>query len=114
MIFEKGKAIFESIVSEYKRYIELGVYKDGDRLPSVRSLASDLGINPNTVQKAYSILEDEGYISTLEKKGVYVTFKNNVKNDELIKRICEEVKKLKENGMKLEEVVNVIEGVYHD
>ena len=114
MVFEKGKAIFESIVSEYKRYIELGVYKDGDRLPSVRSLASDLGINPNTVQKAYSILEDEGYISTLEKKGVYVTFKDNDKSEELLNRIKEEVKSLKENGMKKEELLNVIEGVYHD
>ena len=68
----QGKeSIFEQIKKQILRFIELGVLKPNDKLPSVRSLASDLGINPNTVARAYAELEKEGIIYTLNKKGVF-------------------------------------------
>lgn len=59
----------------YKKVVELilkGVLNEQDKLPSVRSLATDLGVNPNTVAKAYSLLERDGIIYSLAGRGSFV------------------------------------------
>lgn len=66
--------VYQNIVEEYKRLIGFGAMKYGERLPSVRALALELGVNPNTVERAYSALEEQGYIRILPKKGAYVDF----------------------------------------
>ena len=69
----QGKgSIYEQIEHQLIRYIELGVLKPNDKLPSVRQFALELGVNPNTVMKAYQELEEHGYIYTLSKKGAFV------------------------------------------
>ena len=69
----QGKeSIYEQIRSQIEKFIVMGILKPDDKLPSVRTLAQDLGINPNTVMKAYQELEKNGYIYTLNKKGVFV------------------------------------------
>ena len=75
-IILNGKGmVFQQIVDYYKRYITLGIIKEDEKLPSCRNLASELGINPNTVERAYKILEQEGYIKNIAKKGkVFVIF----------------------------------------
>ena len=50
------RSVYLEIAEEYKRFIRLGVLSDGDKLPSVRALAVELGINPNTVERAYTCL----------------------------------------------------------
>lgn len=65
--------IYEQIQAQILRFIEAGVLRPGDRLPSVRQLAQDNGINPNTVARAYADLESSGYVYNLPKKGVYVS-----------------------------------------
>ena len=73
LISLQGKeSIYEQIRSQIEKFIMNGILKPDDKLPSVRSLAEDLGINPNTVMKAYQELEKNGYIYTLNKKGVFV------------------------------------------
>lgn len=114
MIFSSKKPIFETIREEYKHYIEIGVYKEGDRLPSVRTLASDLGVNPNTVQKAYSLLEEEGFIETLEKKGVYVKYHNESQNGAKIVEAKRLVKVIKQSGVTYSKLLEIIEGEYND
>ena len=64
--------IYEQIQTQILRFIEAGVLKPGDRLPSVRQLATENGINPNTVARAYAQLEAAGYVYNLPKKGVYI------------------------------------------
>ena len=66
--------VYLEIASKLERYILGGLYATGDKLPSVRALASELGVNPNTVSKAYSVLEEKQLIHTLSKKGAYVTY----------------------------------------
>jgi GntR family transcriptional regulator len=66
--------VYIEVANRYKEYIELGIIKKGEKLPSVRTAACELGINPNTVAKAYSLLEEEGYLCSLPKKGVYVIY----------------------------------------
>ena len=59
----------------YRRVIELimkGILQEQDKLPSVRSLATDLGVNPNTVAKAYTLLERDGIIYSLAGRGSFV------------------------------------------
>ena len=66
------KTIYEQIRDQIINFIALGVMKPHEKIPSVRSLALDLGINPNTVFKAYQELEREGYIYMMPKKGAFV------------------------------------------
>ena len=66
--------VYEGIVHELKRSIELGVLARGERLPSVRMYAVERKVNPNTVAKAYAELEAEGYLRILPKKGAYVCY----------------------------------------
>lgn len=71
-------AIYIQIKKQIIQFIALGIFKSDDKLPSVRNLASDLGINPNTVAKAYEELEEEGIVYTLAKKGVFVSRNDNI------------------------------------
>lgn len=61
-IIEDGSPIYQQILLHIKRGIVAGSVVDGDELPSRRFLSALLGVNPNTVQKAYKMLEDEGLI----------------------------------------------------
>lgn len=64
--------IYEQIVVQVERLIATGVCKAHEQLPSVRQAASSLGINPNTIQKAYGELEKRGYIYSVTGKGYFV------------------------------------------
>lgn len=72
--FSGKQDVYFEIAQRFEQYIESGIYRDGDKLPSVRASANELGVNPNTVARAYALLEEKGYIRTLPKKGVYVTY----------------------------------------
>lgn len=61
---EDGLPIYLQIIRHVKRAIAAGTVQAGDELPSRRVLSTQLGVNPNTVQKAYKLLEDEGIISS--------------------------------------------------
>lgn len=107
----KGKqSIYEQIKSQIIRFIELGVLKENDKLPSVRTLASELGINPNTVARAYSELEQEGIIYTLNKKGVFVSDKDN--RSYLIDQAVLAIETLKNDGLNKDDLLNVVNKVY--
>ena len=72
--FSGKQDIYLEITEKYKEYIRLGIIKNGEKLPSVRTAAGELGVNPNTIARAYSKLEEEGYICALPKKGVFVIY----------------------------------------
>jgi GntR family transcriptional regulator len=63
-VMEDGSPIYTQIVRHVRRGIAAGSIRNGDEMPSRRVLSARLGINPNTVQKAYRILEDEGVIES--------------------------------------------------
>lgn len=65
------RPIYEQVRDGIKKQIVTGVFKPGDRLPSVRELATQLVINPNTIQRAYRELETEGYIYKLVGRGTF-------------------------------------------
>lgn len=108
----KGKEnVYEQIVNEYKRFISLNVLRLDDKLPSCRELAKELGINPNTVAKAYNVLESEGYIKILPKKGVYVVYSMEViDNDDEIVNFFKQLKKEKVDYLKIKKILDDVYG----
>lgn len=108
--------LWEQIKNGLKNQILLGVWSPGEQLPSVRSLAGELGINPNTIQRAYSELEREGLTFTVSGRGCFVE-----ENIEVIalKRKSEALEKLSlavddslKAGITKEELLKHIEKLY--
>ena len=66
------RPIYAQIMDAVKEKIASGILQPGDRLPSVRELAAELAINPNTIQRSYRQLEAEGWIVTVPGKGCFV------------------------------------------
>ena len=79
--FSQKRDVYIEIAERYENYMTLGVIKSGEKLPSVRSVATELRVNPNTVQKAYSLLEEKGLIRLMPKKGAFVIFGNEGKEN---------------------------------
>ena len=73
MEFDDRAPIYTQIMDLIKRRIAVGELKVGQQLPSVRDLAQQVVVNPNTVQKAYLELEREGYVSTQRGMGTFVS-----------------------------------------
>lgn len=106
MLMNKGN-VFEQIANNYKKLIISGALKNGEYLPSCRELARELGINPNTVAKAYKVLEDEGFVIAIIKKGVYVSYNNNLQNKSL-EDFKEYVLRLKNEGLSYNDLEKVL------
>ena len=70
--YRDPRPIYEQIQAELRRLMLTGALPPGSRLPSVRELAGQLAINPNTIQRAYRELESEGYILSVAGKGSFV------------------------------------------
>lgn len=70
--YRDARPIYAQIIDNFRNQIRAGVLAEGDKLPSVRELASELAINPNTIQRAYRELEAEGWIASVSGKGSFV------------------------------------------
>lgn len=70
--FRDARPIYEQIVEGIRGQIAAGILEPNDKLPSVRELAGQLSINPNTIQRAYRELEAKGAIQTIPGKGCFV------------------------------------------
>lgn len=64
--------LYQQIMDQLILFVANGLLQPGDKLPSIREMASDLGINPNTVARAYSELERANVIETYPKKGAFI------------------------------------------
>ncbi len=107
--------VWEQIVEEIKKYILLGILKPGDKIPSVREFSVQAGVNPNTVNKAYSELSRVGLISAAGGIGSFVT-PDAVEN---IKKMAKsklpdferKVEELLISGISKEELAEIIENI---
>ena len=70
--YRDARPIYSQIVDGFREQILAGILRQGDKLPSVRELAGQLTINPNTIQRAYRELEAKGWIATVPGKGCFV------------------------------------------
>lgn len=71
--FADRRPLYEQIKEKLKELIISGAISEHDKIPSVRELASALAINPNTIQRAYKELEEEGFVYTQRAKGCFVS-----------------------------------------
>ena len=79
-------------------------------MPSVRELGLELGINPNTVARAYEILISEGLVESYEKKGIYVIYK---KDKQVLKdNVKKKIEEMKTAGIKKDELIQIVNNVY--
>ncbi len=111
-----NKPIWEQIKDSIKNQILLGVWSAGEQIPSVRALASELGINPNTIARAISELEREGLIYTVAGKGAFVEEDLSLislkRKTEAIEKLQKALIELKLAEVELETVINKVNEVY--
>lgn len=69
--YRDARPIYEQVRDGLRRLMVTGMIREGERLPSVRAMASSLAINPNTIQRAYEALEAEGYVYSVPGKGSF-------------------------------------------
>ena len=109
--------VYEQIKNQVIEYIIAGVLKPNDALPSVRNVAKDLGINPNTVAKAYTELDMMNIIYSVTGKGMFVS-DNTTYNEMYLKKIKKEFselgRKLKSFGYTNEELIDILGGKTND
>ena len=112
--FSGKREIYLEVAEKYESYIRIGILSPGDKLPSVRAAAQEMGINPNTMARAYSYLEERGLIYTLPKKGVYVARLEEAepKEDTLTKEAHSAIQSLKDRGLTRETLDTLISEVY--
>ena len=107
--YQSRMPIYEQIISEIEKYVALGILKPQDHLMSIRELATMLGINPNTVKKAYAELEKRGVIITLSTKGSFIADNINkivdTKVEEKISEIKDIIVELEKLGVKKDDII---------
>ena len=69
--YRDARPIYEQVKDGLRRLMVTGVIQEGEKLPSVRTMAGSLAINPNTIQRAYEALEAEGYVYSVPGKGSF-------------------------------------------
>lgn len=114
--FRDARPIYEQVRDGLRRLMVTGAIQEGEKLPSVRSLASRLAINPNTIQRAYESLEAEGYLYSVPGKGSFAAPHTGVdqgRKEELLGRfdaVAAELLFLGVGGETLVERVHRLEG----
>ncbi|MBQ0027821.1 MAG: GntR family transcriptional regulator [Lachnospiraceae bacterium] len=109
--YKDKRPIYEQVIEKIQNLIVRGIIPADEKIPSVRNLAIELSINPNTIQKAYQELERLGYIYTVKGRGNYVAPSSSWKKDrredyfgELDAVICE----LITMGVSKEEIIDFV------
>jgi GntR family transcriptional regulator len=112
--YKDRRPIYEQIVERFQELILKGVLEADSQLPSVRNLAIDLSINPNTIQRAYTELERRGFTYSVKGRGSFIAANDTLiqcKKDEILKSIILLAKEANEIGISKEQFLSkVIEG----
>ncbi|MFC4387218.1 GntR family transcriptional regulator [Gracilibacillus marinus] len=108
------KPIYEQLVEKFKQLIINEIVKQDEQLPSVRQLAQELSINPNTIQKAYRELEAQGYIYSVKGKGSFVNQMELVNNQQQLIEVKEQLKKQLQEAIFLGLTVNEIKEIVNE
>lgn len=82
--YKDRRPIYEQVVEKLQDLILCGGFEQNTQLPSVRSLATELSINPNTIQRAYAQLERDGYIYSVKGKGSFVADHSVIREKKLL------------------------------
>lgn len=112
--YKDRRPIYEQVVEKLQELMVCGVLNEDAQLPSVRSLAMDLSINPNTIQRAYAELERQGFIYSVKGKGSFVAADSDIKATRRtylykdLEKLVEEAKRLEITKSQLLEKIGQI------
>ena len=115
--YKDRRPIYEQVTEKLKELMFLGVLQENQPLPSVRNLAMDLFINPNTMQRAYAELERQGYIYSIKGKGSFVADNGHVKEagrQEVLQRQVDLAKEACALGVTKEQLWEQIVRIYEE
>ena len=115
--YRDSRPIYEQVRDGLRRLMVTGVMQPGEQLPSVRSLAMELSINPNTIQRAYAELERQGYIYSIKGKGSFVADNDHVKEagrQEVLQRQADLAKEACALGVTKEQLWEQIVRIYEE
>ena len=106
--YRDPRPIYEQVRDGLRKLIVSGALPGGEKLPSVRELAAQLAINPNTIQRAYRELEQEGYLYSVPGKGSFAAERVEIdtqRRDKLLRTLDETVRELKYLGVTRGEII---------
>ena len=106
------QSIYLEIADKIESFIRLGVFKENEKLPSCRKLGMELNVNPNTIERAYSLLEERNVVYIIPKKGIFVCPKNE--DHIFLEEVTNTLMHIKEAGMQREELLQLVEQVYSE
>ncbi|MCQ2525210.1 MAG: GntR family transcriptional regulator [Lachnospiraceae bacterium] len=111
------RPIYEQVVEKLSQLIVCGVLEADSKLPSVRSLAIDLSVNPNTIQRAYAQLEQDGYLYTITGRGNFVAESSSWKKGRMTlveNDLRQALKEARQTGMSRESVESIVSEIWTD
>lgn len=112
--YKDTRPIYEQVVDKFKVLIVRGIMDTNEKMPSVRNMAVDLSINPNTIQRAYAELERQGYIYTVKGKGNFVSDSTDLiqkYKEEIMLQLREICRAAMEIGMTEDEIIEKLRGL---
>ena len=112
--FSSRTPVYQQLYDDVIRLVSLGVLKSDTKLPPVRILATELGINPNTVQKDYKMLEKDGYIYSTVGRGSFVSNKLDQNQAEKIQAkndLKESIDKAYNKGITKDEMIELVDEI---
>lgn len=115
--YKDRRPIYEQVEERFEELILKGGLKPKEQLPSVRNLAIELSINPNTIQRAYMELERKGFIYTVKGRGSFIADTEHlvdIRRNDLLDSVARILKEAKEIGIGKEQVVIKVEEVYKE
>ena len=115
--YQDRRPLYEQVTEKFRTLIYQGALPADSRLPSVRQLAIELSINPNTIQRAYMTLEQEGLIYPVKGKGSFVTDSSRIRQigrEETLSELKEIAEKGKALEVREEEMIGVIRSCYKE
>lgn len=113
--YNDKRPIYEQIIDRFQTLILRGALEPDSQLPSVRSLAIELSINANTIQRAYSELERSGYIYSIKGRGNFVRFNESLlekQHEKGLSDLSEHLKHCNEIGISKSEVFHLVNSIF--
>jgi len=115
--YKDRKPIYEQIIERFQALILQGILTEGTQLPSVRTLAMELSINPNTIQRAYAELENQNLIYPVKGRGNFVSKIENIRQEKkklYWKELEETIVQAKVIGISEQELIQNVEQMYKE
>ena len=115
--YRDKRPIYEQVADKLERLIVGGALEADTKMPSVRSLAVELSVNPNTIQRAYMMLEQAGYLYTISGRGNFVAPESEwrgSKVQEMVKECREKLLLAREAGVTREQLLNLVNTIFEE